>query len=183
MKKLTIYLFLITGILTAGATSHAQENRFDSIVDFGFPKAVKYLDSQKRRAFDKEKPNLRVITTPTKLNKSNTYRLDNILIKANAGLNHEFITNKEKTSDCWVEEWKRFLSVLGRLEPQEIRQINTGKILIVHGYEVKEVKRYLIAGDNLTCDKMFTIAIDYEKKDADKAKQLVEHLLKHIKFK
>lgn len=182
MRKPTIYLLLIMGVLTASSSLQAQEKRFDSFVDFGLPKEVKYLDSIKREEFAQEKPSLRIITSLTKLKKSNTYRLNDVHIKAKAGLN-ERVINSQKTNSCSLEEWVRFHSVLGSRHSQEIRKIKTGKALIIHGYEVNGVKQYFIAGDNLTCDKRFTITIEYEEKDADKAKQLVEHILKNIKFK
>lgn len=166
------------------ATLCAQEKRFDSIVDPGLPKEVKYLDEQKRQAFAREKPKLDIVS---KLNKSNTYRMGNILIKANA-VSNERIENKEKPSGVPLEEWKRSSDRSNVEYPNpdyssEIRKIGNGKILIMHFGELEGVYQYFIAGDNLSYDKRFVITIDYEKKDAVKAKKLVEHILKNVKFK
>lgn len=184
MKKLTIYICLIIGVSIAGIPLYAQKKKFDDIIDFGLPKKVKYLDSTKLDEFAQEKPNLPIIT---KQIKSNTYRLGDILIKANAS----FI-NKEKAKVYSVQDHKRFYDQLYGDEPNldttsyssEIREIDAGKVLISYNnFESIGFIRHSIYGTNPAYDKCFSITIDYEKKDSNKAKKLAEHVLKHVKFK
>ena len=181
-----MYLIAVS-IFAATTTLNAQENQFDSIVDFGLPKEVKYMDSLGRELFIKENPEhftkeLPTFTMPSSKSNANTYRVGDILIKAIARPNKQDADSKS-ADGCSIERWIRFHRSLDHRGHQEIKPISTGRLLVEHGRHVRETMRYSIAGDNLTCDKMFSITIYYKIKDADKAKQLAEYIIKHVRFK
>ena len=185
MKNIIIYISLIVGFLILNISLYAQEKRFDSIVELGLPKEVQYVDRKKPQVLMRGVKARSMIDIATA--KGNIYREGNILLWINA-VNERVRDNHEGINTTSLEDSKHFHDYFNANHPNpgyssEIIKIGSGRILIVHHDRTEGYSHYYIHAVNNTYDKIVAMTIEYEKKDAVKAKQLAEHILKNVKFK
>ncbi|RYF16715.1 MAG: hypothetical protein EOO42_16315 [Flavobacteriales bacterium] len=174
MKK----IFVLTALMICYFTVQAQkEISTEKVISIDLPKTMEKLSKQGKMLYFMKRKNSRLLSGDNY--KGLTYSFEDILFQvvADSGkLDHDRVERTKMAEDNMNAQ------ITDQKYSSELLVVNKNKI-VVFKREKLDYSYYEVIATNVTNNKIIVARMEYKKEDETKAKKLLDHFLKNLKFK